>query len=90
MDFDDTSEEAAFRREARAWLEKNAEPLGPGERPIALPDWRRRPDAVARLARGLAAWLAGLPANRIDAGVEREPTLDAETERSLRALGYVD
>lgn len=31
MDFDDTPEEAAFRREARAWLDANAERLGPGE-----------------------------------------------------------
>jgi acyl-CoA dehydrogenase len=31
MDFNDTPEEAAFRAEARAWLEANAEPLAPGE-----------------------------------------------------------
>jgi alkylation response protein AidB-like acyl-CoA dehydrogenase len=31
MDFNDTPEEAAFRAEARAWLEANAEPLDPGE-----------------------------------------------------------
>ncbi len=32
MDFNDTPEEAAFRAEARAWLEANAEKLGPNER----------------------------------------------------------
>jgi len=33
MDFNDTPEEAAFRAEARSWLEANAEPLAPGESP---------------------------------------------------------
>jgi len=32
LDFHDTPEEAAFRAEARAWLDANAEPLSPGER----------------------------------------------------------
>jgi len=32
MDFNDTAEEAAFRAECRAWLDANAERLGPGER----------------------------------------------------------
>jgi acyl-CoA dehydrogenase len=31
MDFDDTSDEAKFRREARAWLDANAERLAAGE-----------------------------------------------------------
>jgi len=31
MDFNDTPEEAAFRTEARSWLEANAEPLDPNE-----------------------------------------------------------
>jgi len=31
MDFNDTPEEAAFRAEARSWLEANAEPLATGE-----------------------------------------------------------
>jgi len=31
MDFNDTPEEAAFRAEARSWLEANAERLAPGE-----------------------------------------------------------
>ena len=31
MHFEDTPEEAAFRAEVRAWLEKNAEPKKPGE-----------------------------------------------------------
>jgi alkylation response protein AidB-like acyl-CoA dehydrogenase len=32
MDFNDTPEEAAFRAEARAWLDANARRLGPGEK----------------------------------------------------------
>ena len=31
MDFNDTPEEAAFRAEARAWLEANAERKGPDD-----------------------------------------------------------
>ena len=31
MDFNDTPEEAAFRAEARAWLEANAELRGPDD-----------------------------------------------------------
>jgi acyl-CoA dehydrogenase len=45
MDFNDTREEAAFRAEARAWLEQNAEPLVPGE----------RREMFAERAEGLAA-----------------------------------
>jgi alkylation response protein AidB-like acyl-CoA dehydrogenase len=30
MDFEDTPQEAAFRKKARAWLEANAQPLDPG------------------------------------------------------------
>ena len=33
MDFNDTPEEAAFRKEARAWLEKNAQRRAAGEKP---------------------------------------------------------
>ncbi len=47
MDFDDTSEEAAFRAEARAWLEENAEPLAEGARPVSIAEFRKRPDAIA-------------------------------------------
>ena len=45
MDFNDTPEEAAFRAEARGWLEANAErPLRPGEsKPLPEP---RNPAAV--------------------------------------------
>lgn len=32
MDFNDTPEEAAFRTEVRAWLEANAEPIGPDDK----------------------------------------------------------
>ena len=39
MDFEDTPEEAAFRSEAYAWLDANAEPRGPDEPPrSALPE----------------------------------------------------
>jgi alkylation response protein AidB-like acyl-CoA dehydrogenase len=44
MDFSDTPEEAAFRAEARAWLEANAEPLAPGEAPVGM---QERSNAVA-------------------------------------------
>ena len=47
MDFDDTSEEAAFRREARAWLDANAERLGAGESAPGL-EVRSRPGMVQR------------------------------------------
>ncbi len=45
MDFSDTPEEAAFRAEARAWLEANAEPLAPGESPSGLTE-RDDPDLI--------------------------------------------
>jgi alkylation response protein AidB-like acyl-CoA dehydrogenase len=43
MDFDDTREEASFRKEARAWLDAHAERLGPAE---SRPDPRGEPEAV--------------------------------------------
>ncbi len=39
MDLDDTPEEAAFRAEARAWLQSEAEPLRPGEAPAAISEF---------------------------------------------------
>ncbi|MEM7311493.1 MAG: acyl-CoA dehydrogenase family protein [Planctomycetota bacterium] len=54
MDFEDTQEEAAFREEARTWLEAHAEPLAEGERPITLADWRERENAVSEAK----AWMA--------------------------------
>jgi len=36
MDFEDTPEEAAFRAEARAWLDANAELMDPDEPPMGL------------------------------------------------------
>ena len=45
MDFEDTPEEAAFRAEARAWLEKNAQRLQPGERGPGL-EGRADPAAI--------------------------------------------
>jgi len=47
MDFKDTSEEAAFRAEARGWLEKNADALKAGETAPGLEE-RARPDTVKR------------------------------------------
>ena len=46
MDFDDTPAEAAFRAEARAWLDANAERLGPGERNTMPVEVRGKPGAV--------------------------------------------
>jgi alkylation response protein AidB-like acyl-CoA dehydrogenase len=59
MDFNDTPEEAAFRTEARAWLEANAErPLRPGEsKPLPEP---RNPEMV----RAAQVWQA----RKADAG----------------------
>ncbi len=48
MDFDDTPQEAAFRREARSWLENNAARLGDGERASSVAEFRKRPDAIER------------------------------------------
>ena len=48
MDFDDTPEEAAFRAEARAWLDTNAKPKQPGERSASLAEHRTDPAIVAR------------------------------------------
>lgn len=47
MDFHDTPEEAAFRAEARAWLEAHAEPLAPGEQPAGL-EGRFDPEMVRK------------------------------------------
>ena len=47
MDFNDTSEEAAFRAEARAWLEANAERMKAGERPAGV-EMRAEPGALKR------------------------------------------
>ena len=38
MDFNDTPEEAAFRAEARAWLDANARRLAPGQKRSGLID----------------------------------------------------
>ena len=48
MDFNDTSEEAAFRAEARTWLDANAERLGPGERATGLAEGRADPELIKR------------------------------------------
>jgi acyl-CoA dehydrogenase len=48
MDFNDTPEEAEFRREARTWLDANAKPKAPGERSFSLADQRGETDTVAR------------------------------------------
>jgi acyl-CoA dehydrogenase len=59
MDFNDTPEEAAFRAEARSWLEKNAARLKPGETPPGLEE-RASGDFVQRAQ----AWQA----KKADAG----------------------
>jgi alkylation response protein AidB-like acyl-CoA dehydrogenase len=48
MDFNDTTEEAAFRAEARAWLDANAERLQPGERAPGIAEGRADPQMIAR------------------------------------------
>ena len=48
MDFNDTVEEAAFRAEARAWLDANAERLTAGERTTGLAEGRADPDLIQR------------------------------------------
>ncbi len=47
MDFEDTPQEAAFRAEARAWLEANAPLRAPGERVPGLFSGPERPELVA-------------------------------------------
>ena len=59
MDFDDTREEAAFRAEARSWLEANASPLEPGETNPGLGE-SDDPDTI----RAAQAWQA----KKADAG----------------------
>ncbi|HKH25091.1 MAG TPA: acyl-CoA dehydrogenase family protein, partial [Acidimicrobiales bacterium] len=54
MDFDDTPEEAAFRAEARAWLDTNALPKGhPDDFSVGL--WTSAYDEDAYIAR-CQAW----------------------------------
>ncbi len=60
MDFDDTPEEAAFRAEACAWLDANAERLQRGERAPGLAEGRSSPDLIKRAQ----AWQA----KKADAG----------------------
>ncbi len=54
MDFNDTPEEAAFRKEARAWLDANATLKQPGERSFSMADQRDEP----QLIRAAQAWQA--------------------------------
>jgi alkylation response protein AidB-like acyl-CoA dehydrogenase len=59
MDFDDSPEEAAFRAEARAWLDANAKPKVDAEQRIsAMGSFRDDPDSVAEAKR----WQATLAA----------------------------
>jgi alkylation response protein AidB-like acyl-CoA dehydrogenase len=60
MDFNDTSEEAAFRAEARRWLEQNAEPLRPGDQSESPALVRTRPATI----KDAQAWQA----KKADAG----------------------
>jgi acyl-CoA dehydrogenase len=48
MHFEDTPEEAAFRAKARAWLEANAEPIGPDDSPADLLGERADPETIRR------------------------------------------
>jgi len=59
MDFNDTPEEAAFRKKAHAWLVANAKPLGPDELPAGMGE-RETPDVIAECK----AWQA----KKADAG----------------------
>ncbi len=47
MDFEDTPKEAEFRARCRAWLERNAEPLAPGEVADGMGE-REDPETIAR------------------------------------------
>ena len=60
MDFNDTPEEAAFRKEVRAWLEANAEKLKPGETMPGLAEGRGSPELIGKAQ----AWQA----KKADAG----------------------
>ena len=52
MDFDDTPEEAAFRAEARAWLDANAKPKVDAEQRInVMGDYRDDPESVVEAKR---------------------------------------
>src|SRR4051794_211874 len=52
MDFDDTPEEAAFRAEARAWLDANAKPKVEAEQRInVMGGYRDDPESVAEAKR---------------------------------------
>jgi len=48
MDFNDTPQEAEFRAKARAWLEKNAEPIDPDETGPDMLGEREDPETIAR------------------------------------------
>jgi alkylation response protein AidB-like acyl-CoA dehydrogenase len=60
MDFNDTSEEAKFRVEVRAWLEANAKPLKPGETAESPALMRAKPATI----KDAQAWQA----TKADAG----------------------
>jgi len=60
MDFNDTPEEAAFRKQVRAWLDANAERLKPGETNPGLAEGRGSPDLIKKAQ----AWQA----KKADAG----------------------
>ena len=60
MDFNDTSDEAAYRAKARAWLEKNAKPLDPTK--VAPSEIGEREDAAT------IQWCKDWQAKKADAG----------------------
>jgi alkylation response protein AidB-like acyl-CoA dehydrogenase len=80
MDFNDSPEEAAFRAEARAWLEKT---LGqPGARTGARPDsaeWLQT--AKAYQAKKAAAGYVGLTWRKEVGGRELSPIIPSSSDR---------
>jgi acyl-CoA dehydrogenase len=60
MDFNDTPEEAEFRKQARSWLEANATALAPGE--------RRDPPTAVEGRKGLLERAKAWQARKADAG----------------------
>lgn len=59
MDFNDTPEEAAFRKKAHDWLASHAEPLGPDEAPAMMGE-RETPETIQ--------WCKEWQAKKADAG----------------------
>lgn len=100
MDFQDTPEEAAFRAEARAWLERHAASLSEGERPLTLVEFRRQADAIPRAKQWMAtkadgkwaciSWppeFGGRAATRIQSVIWEEEEAKFRTPPNLFTIG---